>query len=344
MNCAPGRLSLPPGSSTIHPTMTLLAVSIAAPDTDSALAALQRAADGADLAELRLDLMHEFDLPRLLQTSPLPLVVTCRPPREGGRWQGSEEDRLDVLRAAADLGAAYVDLEWDARAQLASLNRQRSRVIVSRHDFTRMPAALSGQAEVLWTAGADVVKLVGYANWLADVVPVLELLRNAPGPTVAIAMGACGLATRLLAFCYPGALLSFAALDDTANRTAPGQISIATMNDVYRVRSITTSTKIIGWLAEDANDAPAVVTGNDWLAARGLDARLIPLQNAAEEETGATLARLAQLLPLAGCLMPVAAGLHRWTPSAPQWSLAPPEIASALAELLAVQLEPIHGT
>ncbi len=324
--------------------MTFLAVSIAAPDTDAALAALHQAARAADLAELRLDLMHEFDLTRLLEARPLPVVITCRPPREGGRWQGNESDRLRVLRAAADLGAEYVDLEWDATDELASLNRQRSRVILSRHDFKGMSAVRSGQAESLREAGADAVKLVGYANRLADIVPVLELLQDASGPIVAIAMGACGLATRLLAFCYPGALLSFAALDDSAQRIAPGQISLAAMNDVYRVREITPATQIIGWLASSANDAPAVTAGNDWLSSGGLNARVIPLQHAPGEQTDQTLARLAQLLPLTGCLTPAASGLRCWTPAAQQWSSAPADIACALAELLAVALEPVHGT
>ena len=320
--------------------MTYLAVSIAAPNTDAALAALHQAARGADLAELRLDLMHEFDLPRLLQARPLPVVVTCRPEREGGRWQGSESDRLRVLRAAADLGAEYVDLEWDATDQFASLNQQHSRVILSRHDFAAMPAALPSQAAALWAAGANVVKLAGHANRLADIVPALELLRDASGPTVAIAMGACGLATRLLAFCYPGALLSFAALDDSAQRTAPGQISLAAMNDVYRVREITPATQIIGWLAGDANGAPEVVAGNAWLAAHRVDARVIPLQHAPGEEASETLARL----PLVGCLTPAASGLRCWTPAAQKWSPAAAGIDGALADLLASALEPVHGT
>ena len=303
--------------------MTLLAVSIASPDTDSALAALHQAAPVADLAELRLDLMHEFDLLKLLNARPLPVIVTCRPQREGGQWQDSEFNRLGALRAAAYLHADYLDLEWDASDQLTSFTPLGSRVILSRHDFTGMPADLPDQAAALWAAGADVVKLVGTASRLADILPVLELMQQATRPTIAIAMGACGLATRLLAFRYPNTLLSFAAPDSTAQRTAPGQISLAAMNDTFRVRSISPDTRLVGWLAEDANDAPEIATGNGWLAARGVDARLIPLQHALGEATDETLARLAQLLPLAGCLTSTA------------------DITGALVELL--ELESPHG-
>ncbi len=163
------------------------------------------------------------------------MIVTCRPPREGGRWQGSEAARLAVLRQAAALGADYVDLEWDAAGEIASLDRSRTRVILSRHDFAAMPDDLAARAASLWQAGADVVKLVGMAQRLADCAPVLRLLAAAQRPTIAIAMGQHGLLTRVLAFRYRHALLSFAAPDPApeggAAGTAPGQISLSAMRD-----------------------------------------------------------------------------------------------------------------
>lgn len=323
--------------------MTLLALSLAVPDTSAALQALQQAASLADIAELRLDLMEEFDLSALLRDRPLPVIVTCRPAREGGRWAGKESARLDILRRAAGLGADYVDLEWDCADALASFDRRRTRVILSRHDFSAMPPALPQQAAALWSAGADVVKLVGYANRLADAAPVLELLARATGPTIAIAMGACGLATRLLAFRCPHALLSFAALPGSAQQTAPGQIDAATMEQVYRVRQVSPATEIVGWLAGDANDAPAVVEGNRWLAARGCNARLIPLQLAAGEAPDDALARLDQAMPLRACLAASAGHVIWWTRATPQWTAAA-DLESALAAALAQEGETLHGS
>lgn len=271
--------------------MAFLAVSIAARDTTAALAELQRAAAAADLAELRLDLMQEFDLPRLLASRPLPLIVTCRPAREGGAWQGSEAERLAVLRTAAALGADYVDLEWDCAAEAAMLERSRTRLILSRHDFAGMPANLPAMAADLWAAGADVVKVVGAARRLADCAPALQLLDAATRPTIAIAMGACGLVTRLLAFRYPHAFLSFAAPDPpgagaavAAAATAPGQITLGAMRALYRVRAIGQGARLIGLLAPDANTSPLIEEGNRWLAQTGMDAVLLPLQVAADEQ------------------------------------------------------------
>lgn len=323
--------------------MALLAVSLALPNTDAALAALRKAAPLADAAELRLDLMDEFDLPRLLDNSPLPVIVTCRPAREGGGWRASEPARLAVLQRAADLGADYVDLEWDASHHLASLKQGGAKVILSRHHFSDLPADLATQADDLWTAGADVVKLAAHARRLADASPVFELLARAAAPTIAIAMGACGLATRLLASCYSSALLSFAALPGAASATAPGQIDADAMTTVYRTRQISPTTAIVGWLAEDANLSPAVVKGNRWLAARGLDARLAPLQLARGEAPDDALQRLARWLPLRGCLTPDEEGLLCWTPASDAWSPAQNDLPAALASLLPVGPEASYG-
>lgn len=284
--------------------MTQLAVALAASDTGTALAALRQAAGRADLAELRLDLMAEFDLPRLLAGRPLPVIVTCRPPREGGRWPGSEAERLDVLRQAAALGADYVDLEWDAAHEIAALDRSRTQVILSRHDFNAMPADLAARAASLWQAGADVVKLVGMARGLADCTPVLRLLAEATRPTIAIAMGEHGLLTRVLALRYPHALLSFAAPDPSgpAGGTAPGQITLGAMLDLCRVRAISQRTRLVGLLAPDANASPLVAEGNRWLAAHGLDAMLLPLQPAPGENGPAAAKALHAVAPFAAML------------------------------------------
>lgn len=309
--------------------MTLLAIALAAPDTDTALKIMARAVGPADLVELRLDLMAEFDLARLVEERPLPVIVTCRPFREGGSWTGSETARLQVLRQAAELGADYVDLEWDVANLASSLARNRTRLILSRHDFQGMPKNWASQAQALWQSGADVVKLVGTAQRLADTVPVLDCLRNAPGPTIAIAMGPWGLPTRVLAFRYHQAFLSFsapgpstlagsvspttiphgqeAAAGQGVKReplptTAPGQISAQAMHDVYRVRAITADTAIVALVAEGAEALPMLAEGNAWLAARGLDAVLIPLPLGPGEEEAKAMAALRQVLPLAGWL------------------------------------------
>ncbi len=289
--------------------MTYLAVSIAAPDTAAALTALHDAVKVADLAELRLDLMQEFDLPRLLVERPLPVIITCRPRREGGAWQGGEGQRLAVLERAAALGADYVDVEWDCAVQASQFDRSRTKLILSRHDYHAMPGDLAALAASLWAAGADVVKVVGTAQQLADVAPLLQLLKAAVRPTIAIAMGPYGLISRVLAFRYPHAFLSFAAPDPPRGQgkalcaTAPGQLTAKTMRDLYRVRCLTAHTDLIGLQAPDANTRAVGRRANRWLKAQGLDAVVLPLQPAAGEDIAEAMAALASVTPWRGHLL-----------------------------------------
>src|SRR5690242_9436921 len=101
----------------------------------------RRDASRADLVELRLDLMDRPDPDAALAGRTRPVVVTCRAAWEGGRFQGSEVERLAILARALELGADYVDLEWKAAAALAGWPADvRARVVLSHHDFAGVPA------------------------------------------------------------------------------------------------------------------------------------------------------------------------------------------------------------
>ena len=77
---------------------------------------LQEAAKrGARLIELRMDFLAKAaDFKRLIANRPCPLVATVRRPQDGGDWQGSEEERLAILRQCIISKADYVEIELDA--------------------------------------------------------------------------------------------------------------------------------------------------------------------------------------------------------------------------------------
>src|SRR6266567_763890 len=196
------------------PHSRMLAVAFGPPTMAEACAGLARIREQADCIELRLDLFEEpFDLPILLrECGALPVVATLRPPAEGGRSPLPPDERLNILVRAAELGAAYVDLEWDAaspRAQ-AAVRAAGAKVIVSRHDFAWMPLTLATDwCAQLAELGADVVKVVGTARDVRDCLPVFRALANADRPTIAIAMRGPGLISRVLAPRYEHCLLTY---------------------------------------------------------------------------------------------------------------------------------------
>ena len=73
--------------------------------TTAELVAARDAATRADMVELRLDGVTDPDIAQALHGRRVPVVVTCRPTWEGGRFDGSEEERRRFLTSALDGGA-----------------------------------------------------------------------------------------------------------------------------------------------------------------------------------------------------------------------------------------------
>ena len=252
----------------------MIGVSLGVGDTDQALAALTEVAAVADIAELRLDFMAEYDLPRLLADRPCPVIVTNRPEREGGRFTGSEADRLRPLQAAIDLGADYVDIEHDS-VSLLPAQRGTTQIIVSYHDFTATPPTLPDIAARLQEQGADVVKVVGMAQTPADNRYVLETFDEARLPTIAIGMGVAGLASRVLALRYEQCFLTYATLGK-GEQVAPGQLPVEAMQAVYQASAIGSETLAIGIVAPTLPSDEELMRLNGALRQRERDAVAVP--------------------------------------------------------------------
>jgi len=264
-------------------TSHMLAIAFGPRTMSEAIAGLPRIRQEADCVELRLDLFEEpFDLPALLrERGDLPVVVTLRPPHEGGKSPLPPAERVRVLLHAAELGAEYVDLEWDAAtpASIATLRQAGARVVVSRHDFKAMPPDLAdGWWPALAALGPDVVKVVGTASDVRDCLPVFRALSDdrAHMPTIAIAMGAPGVLTRVLALRAEQCFLTYAMLGQ-ASATAPGQLTAREMRKTYHVERLRPRTRVFGLLGPHAEDA-RLSEYNAWFARDNWDAVSVPFQ------------------------------------------------------------------
>ena len=251
----------------------MLCVSLMPQTTDEALAGLSAAAADADAAELRLDAMAEFNLRRILAAPPCPVVVTYRPRREGGLYEGPEADRLKVLRDAARLGARYIDVEHDAISALGDV--PPGQIIVSYHDCDKTPADLARIHARLAKTGAAVVKVAAMANHILDTVAVLRILRDATVPTIALSMGERGVLTRILAPKF-GAVLTYAAAE-SGPEAAPGQVSARQMRDLYRVGRIGPGTEVYGVIADPVGHSMSPRIHNTAFAEIDYDAVYLPL-------------------------------------------------------------------
>jgi 3-dehydroquinate dehydratase/shikimate dehydrogenase len=257
--------------------MTEMCVSLMRETTDELMRSLRALPPEVGLAEVRLDAMSEFDLERIIGGADRPLIITCRPEREGGRTRMAEDDRLDKLRRAARLGADYVDVELDSVDRLGELPGTAQK-IVSYHDFERTPDELEGIFRRIRHSGADVVKLAVRAEEIGDTARVLQLLRRHAGevPTIALAMGEEGLASRVLAGKF-GAFLTFACESDD-RRAAPGQIDVAQMLQMYRFPAIDADTEVYGVIANPVAHSMSPAIHNAAFQAIGRNAVYLPLK------------------------------------------------------------------
>ena len=252
----------------------MIGVSIGSGGTAAAAAAMQQTAQTADIAELRLDMLDDYDLDALLDDRPCPVVVTNRAKREGGHAIGGESERVAPLLQSIEMGAEYVDIEHDAVDLLP--DRKDTRLIVSSHDFQAMPRDLPALHSALAAKGADVVKVVGTARRLSDNVDVLDLFSKTDVPTIAIAMGEAGLVSRVLALRYESCLLTYCTLD-TGEAVAPGQLAVETMRRVYYAGSIGPRTAVFAVLSDAPVDATLVAALNAATRDAGADAVWVPL-------------------------------------------------------------------
>jgi 3-dehydroquinate dehydratase/shikimate dehydrogenase len=261
-------------------------VTLAEETTEGTVARMAELAPVADLFEVRADFLRERDLGRILRARTKPILLTCRPVSEGGRWpDGDPEGRRRILREATALGFDLIDVEARAGFDDVVASRGGRGLVLSWHDLSGTPADLDGLYGRMAGQRPDVVKIAVTARSVTDLGRLLAFARRngAKGRTggrapalVAIAMGPLGVASRILGGAC-GAPFTFASAA-AGREAAPGQTTAAALVRVYRARSIGPATRIYGLVGTDILRSLSPAVHNAAFAARGIDAVYVPLQ------------------------------------------------------------------
>jgi 3-dehydroquinate dehydratase/shikimate dehydrogenase len=260
--------------------MTHLCVAIFVHTAEQATADAARAAElGADLVEFRIDMVSNDQIVRdIVSRCVVPCIVTCRPEWEGGQSGYPDEQRLLLLQAGVEAGAAYWDVEFETlrRATLPDILLERTaKSIVSSHDFTGRPPKLYNLIEEINRSGGLITKVVWTARSIRDNIELFELLQSRSKSTIALCMGEAGLISRVLAKKF-GGFLTFASLG-TSDGTAPGQISIEQMKRLYRWDTIGFDTKVYGVVASPVAHSMSPAVHNAAFDRIGFDGVYLPM-------------------------------------------------------------------
>jgi 3-dehydroquinate dehydratase I len=201
------------------------------------LEAVKKVKSLVDLFEVRIDLIGD-SWQELAKQLNQPWIACNRRADEGGRWEGSEEKRIEELLKAVKLGAKIIDIELGTRnlEEAVSKIKNRAKCLLSFHDLKGTPS-FNKMREIVQRqlkAGADICKVITTAQSSEDNLAVLQLIADFPQTrVVSFAMGPLGFASRVLCPLVGGDF-TYAATEK-GKESAPGQITVTDLRKLYKM-------------------------------------------------------------------------------------------------------------
>ena len=237
-------------------------------------------------------------------------IATCRRKEHGGSFEGRLAAELDLLAKAAQAGCKIVDLEVESAEEASArqlgqfrehLKAAGTALLISFHDFTRT-RNLEQATQRIEAFRPDFVKVVSTARSLTDNLAVLNLIanRSRSSEIVGIAMGEEGLVSRILGLRF-GAAFTFASFSngseaDSKLATAPGQLNLRTLRDLYRVEQLDQATRLFGVAGNPIAHSLSPLMQNTAFRRENVNAILVPLKTRTLDD----LLTVVRELPLAG--------------------------------------------
>src|SRR5215472_5719010 len=254
---------------------------LAAPTAKEMSRQLRTALRSSRTVELRLDwLRNDAERSRFLgalkklRLGGTTVLATCRRTQGGGKFAGDIACQLYWLTQAREAGCQWCDIEMETFRELPDGFLRTypvpPRILLSIHDFDRMPD-LPRKIVVAHHAQVDAVKIAAKAKTIADSVRLLRVARSSKN-FVAVPMGDVGLPARILAL-REGSTLAYAPV---AEATAPGQVSLDDMLQLYRAHLLTGNTRVYGVIGDPIGHSLSPLLHNTGFATRRVNAVYLP--------------------------------------------------------------------
>jgi 3-dehydroquinate dehydratase / shikimate dehydrogenase len=252
----------------------MICISIAQESRRMALADMLNAAPQCDLLEVQLDRFAKApDIGELLAHKPKPIILSCRRRQDGGAWDGSEDERLALLRQCIVSKGDYVEIELDVADQIRPFPPAKR--VISYTNFGETPPDIADIYAEAQTKHPDVIKLVTLARTPEEAWPLLQILSKPALPTVVVGLGKPGIMLSVLGKKI-GSPWTYAALEK-GMETYPGQPTVRELNEVYHYPAIGRTTRLIGVTGFGPREYLALAILNAILAHHGLPTRCVPL-------------------------------------------------------------------
>tara|TARA_B100001939_G_scaffold334685_1_gene335952 strand:- start:150 stop:827 length:678 start_codon:yes stop_codon:yes gene_type:complete len=196
----------------------------------------------SDYVEVRLDFLKTKDVPEALESIKKDLkkiVCTLRPQNEGGKFTGSEKERIAILKLIAEYNPFLLDVEFNTLNKNKELSKYlkstKTKLLVSWHDFKKTPKSSELKNKIKkMSKFSNNVKIVSTAKSVDDATRMLELYnKTGKNNLISFAMGDAGKISRILCL-YLGSPYTYVSL---GKAVAPGQFSVDEVNKIINLKS-----------------------------------------------------------------------------------------------------------
>ena len=202
---------------------------------------LKKVIKKSDYAELRFDFLKPAQVPdalELVKEKMRRCVCTLRQSSEGGKFHGTEKERISILKLIAEYRPFLLDVEFNTLRKNKMLHnyikKTKTDVLVSWHDFKNTPDAyfLKKMFKQMRRFSKH-IKIVTSAKTQNDSSNILSLYNNSDKTSlIAFAMGDYGKMSRILCL-YLGAPFTYVSL---GKPIAPGQFSLDQIKRIVDAR------------------------------------------------------------------------------------------------------------
>lgn len=265
---------------------------IAADDYENLLNTADIYGNQVDIFELRLDYIAQHDIEKLsfcLKNIKKPVIFTVRSISEQGLYQGSEQERLNLIDTLCELKPDYIDIESYVHEQyLKKINNKHSsvKIIRSYHNYQYTPVGqLDKILQDMQHECVDVYKIVGYAKSSLDGLIMANFVKKisinkSNLKVTAHCMGDLGSASRVLGI-IAGNYFTYVSLNDSANvieiESKLGIVNIDAMRNIYNIHRLKPDTKIFALLGSPVSQSQGHIYHNNNFNKNNINAVYIKL-------------------------------------------------------------------